>query len=137
MSAQANLPNDPTIVEYMHGNPITVNMKVTLQKASEIMADNNVGALLVVDDENQYVGLVSDKRIAREGIAKGHDPKTTLVQSVMREDPVGIDCHSLVRDAQAVMKANGVRHLVVKEGEQIIGILSLSDLIRYYTDFFE
>ena len=118
MSAQANLQNDPTIVEYMHGNPITVNMMVTLQKASEIMAENNVGALLVVDDEDPYVVFVSDKRIAREGIAKGHDPRTTLVQSVMREDPVGIDCPALVHDAQAVMKANGVRHLVVTEGEK-------------------
>jgi len=137
MDAQTNSPDQPTVTEYMHENPITVNKNVTLQKASEIMGVNNVGALLVVDDKNQYVGIVSDKRIAREGLAKGHDPATTLVQTVMRTDPISIDCHQLARDAQAVMKANGVRHLVVKDGETIIGILTLSDLIRFYTDFFD
>ncbi len=137
MSTETNPANQPTVVEYMHEKPITVNKNATLQKASEIMRENNVGALLVVDDENQYVGIVSDKRIAREGLAKGHDPATTLVQAVMRKNPISIDSHQLARDAQAVMKANGVRHLVVKEGEKIIGILTLSDLIRFYTDFFD
>ena len=137
MCAQTNSQNQPTVVEYMHENPFTVNKNATLQKTSEIMDEKNVGALLVVDDDNQYVGIVSDKRINREGIAKGHDPTTTLVQSVMRTDPISIDHHQLARDAQAVMKANGVRHLVVKDGEKIIGILTLSDLIRFYTDFFD
>lgn len=137
MCAQANSENQPTVVEYMHENPITVNKNATLQNASEIMDEHNVGALLVVDDENQYVGIVSEKRIAREGLAKGHDPATTPVQMVMRKDPISIDRHQLARDAQAVMKSNGVRHLVVKDGETIIGILTLSDLIRFYTDFFD
>lgn len=137
MCAQADSENQPTVVEYMHENPTTVNKNATLQKASEIMHEHNVGALLVVDDENQYVGIVSDKRIAREGLAKGHDPATTPVQMVMRKDPISIDRHQLARDAQAVMKSNGVRHLVVKDGETIIGILTLSDLIRFYTDFFD
>ncbi len=137
MCAQANSSDQPTVVEYMHENPITVNQNATLQKATEIMAQNNVGALLVIDDDNQYVGIISDKRIAREGLAKGLNPETAPVQSVMRADPISIDCHQLARDAQAVMKANGVRHLVVKDGDKIIGILTLSDLIRYYTDFFE
>jgi len=137
MCAQSNPASQPTVVEYMHENPFTVNRNATLQKASEIMNAHSVGALLVVDDGNNYVGIISDKRMAREALAKGLKPETTIVQSVMRSEPISIDSHQLARDAQAVMKANGVRHLVVKDGEKIVGILTLSDLIRFYTDFFD
>lgn len=129
--------NEPKVSAYMNRHPITVRKNETLQAASEIMSANNVGALLVVNDDNRYVGIVSDKRITREALAKGKDPATTEIEAVMRRDPISIDCHELARNAQAVMKANGVRHLVVKDGAEIVGILSLSDLIRFYTSFYE
>jgi len=91
MCAQAKSANPLTVVEYMHENPLTVNWNATLQKASEIMNEQNVGALLVVNDENQYVGIVSDKRITRVGIARGYNPASTLVQTIMRVDPISID----------------------------------------------
>lgn len=137
MSDQS-IPSKPsTIAEYMHENPLTVPMNATLQKAAEVMAEHGVGALLVVNDNNDYVGIVSEKRLSREGLAKGRNPETTLVQSIMRKDPISIEHHQSAREAQNIMKANGVRHLVVKDGEKIIGILGLSDLIRLYTDFFD
>ncbi len=128
--------NEPLVSAYMNRPPITAHKNLTLLAASEIMSIYNVGALLVVDDDNRYVGIVSDKRITREALAKGRDPATTQIEAVMRKDPISIDCHELARNAQAVMKANGVRYLVVKDGEEIVGILSLSDLIRFYTSFF-
>ncbi len=100
------------------------------------MAEQSVGALLVTRGKD-YVGIISEKRLAREGAAKGHNPETTQVQSIMRKDPISIEGDRSVKEAQDLMKAQGVRHLVVTESGTIAGVLSISDLIRYYTAFFE
>ena len=55
----------------------------------------------------------------------------------MRANMLLIESDQPVREAQAMMKSNGVRHLVVTEKGTIVGILSISDLIRYFTDFFD
>ena len=92
---------------------------------------------LLVTEDDAYVGIVSDKRLAREGIAKGLNPETTTVRAIMREQMLVIESDQPVREAQEMMKSHGVRHLVVTEQGTIVGIVSISDLIRYYTDFFE
>jgi len=90
-----------------------------------------------VTDGDDYVGIVSDKRLSREGVAKGLNMETTTVRAIMRSEMLLIESDQPVREAQAMMKANGVRHLVVTEAGKIVGIVTISDLIRYFTDFFE
>jgi len=126
----------PTISEYMARNVKTISVNATLKELSQSFIDQGVSALLVKDD-NEYVGIVSDKRLAREGVAKGLNMETTTVRAIMRSEMLLIESHQPVREAQAMMKANGVRHLVVTENGNIVGIVTISDLIRYFTDFFE
>jgi signal-transduction protein with cAMP-binding, CBS, and nucleotidyltransferase domain len=90
-----------------------------------------------VTDGDEYVGIVSDKRLAREGVAKGLNMETTTVRAIMRSEMLLIESNQPVREAQAMMKANGVRHHDVTENGEIVGIVTISDLIRYFTDFFE
>lgn len=126
----------PHVSEYMHRTLMKIPADASLRQAGQLMAERGVGALLAVRGED-YVGIISDKRLAREAAAKGLDPETTSVETIMRRDPISIESHRTVREAQDLMKEKGVRHLVVREGGQIVGIVSISDLIRYYTDFFE
>ena len=128
--------NPTTINEYMHRNIVTIPVEATLKEAAQKMADNQVGALLVTQN-GQYVGIISEKRLAREGAAKGLNPETSLVQSVMRSQIISIESQEPVKEAQALMKTKAVRHLVVTENGNIVGVVSISDLIRYYTDFFD
>jgi len=58
------------------------------------------------------------------------------VRAIMRANMLTIESDLPVREAQTMMKSNGVRHLVVTEKGTIVGIVSISDLIRFYTDFF-
>lgn len=125
-----------TLSDYMHRDIVTISAMASLQDAGRMMQERLVGALLVVEG-NEYVGIVSEKRLAREGTGQGRNPETTLVRDIMRPSPIGIDSSKTVKEAQDVMKSNGVRHLVVREDDKIVGILGLSDLIRYYTDFFD
>ena len=128
--------NRVTVNEYMHRNAKTIPASATLKEAGKAMVDHQISALLVVH-EGQYVGIISDKRLAREGAAQGLDPEKTLVSTIMRRDILTIRSDQPIKEAQTFMKENGVRHLVVTEQETIIGIVSISDLIRYYTDYLE
>lgn len=125
-----------TISDYMNHEVKTIAVDATLKELSQTFVAQGVSTLLVKEGDN-YVGIVSDKRLAREGIAKGLDPETTPVQTIMRANMLLIESDQPVREAQAMMKSNGVRHLVVTKKGNIIGIVSISDLIRYFTDFFD
>ena len=126
----------PTINEYMARNVKTISVDATLKELSQSFIDQGVSALIVTEGPD-YIGIVSDKRLAREGIAKGLNIETATVRSVMRSEMLMIESNRPVREAQSMMKTNGVRHLVVTEEGKIVGIVTISDLIRYFSDFFE
>ena len=137
MAEQSNAGKaKPPISEYMARNVKTISVNATLKELSQAFIDQGVSALLVTDGD-KYVGIVSDKRLTREGVAKGLNMETTTVRAIMRSEMLTIESNQPVREAQAMMKANGVRHLVVTEAGNIVGIVTISDLIRYFTDFFE
>ncbi len=136
--AQPDTPGKalPTINEYMARNVKTISVDATLKELSQSFIDQGVSALIVTEGPD-YIGIVSDKRLAREGIAKGLNIETTTVRSIMRAEMLMIESNRPVREAQSMMKTNGVRHLVVTEEGKIVGIVTISDLIRYFSDFFE
>jgi len=104
----------PTINEYMARNVKTISVDATLKELGQSFIDQGVSALIVTKGAD-YVGIVSDKRLAREGIAKGLNIETTTVRSIMRAEMLMIESNRPVREAQSMMKTNGVRHLVVTE----------------------
>lgn len=136
VEASRTTNTDPRVSDYMHRDIKTISVDATLHEVGQALAKQKISALLVTEGD-QYVGIVSDKRLAREGIAKGFNPETTTVRTIMRSKLLTIESDRPVKEAQAMMKENGVRHLVVTEHGNIVGIVSISDLIRYYTDFFE
>jgi len=122
--------------EYMHADIASIDVEATLQEASQVMTEKGVGALLIKEGQD-YIGIISETRLSREGIAKGLNVETTSVRNIMRGDLITVEFDQSVTAAREIMKTNGVRHLVVKKGNEIVGIITLSDLIRYYADFFE
>jgi predicted transcriptional regulator len=124
------------VYEYMHADIASIAVEATLKEASQAFTEKGVGALLVKEGQD-YIGIISETRLSREGIAKGLNVETTSVRSIMRADLITVEFDQSVNEAREIMKANGVRHLVVKEKDKIVGIITLSDLIRYYADFFE
>lgn len=124
------------VYEYMHADIAAIDVNTTLQEASRAFAEKGVGALLVKEGQN-YIGIISETRLSREGIAKGLNVETTSVRSIMRADLITVQFDQTVTEAREIMKTNGVRHLIVKEKDKIVGIITLSDLVRFYADFFE
>jgi predicted transcriptional regulator len=102
----------------------------SIQEAGKL-ARFSVGSLLLVRD-GAYVGLVTDTDLARIAAARGLDPVTEPVSSVMSREIASIEGHRSMEEAQTFMKSRGVRHLVVLDQGKITGIVTLSDVIRYY-----
>jgi CBS domain-containing protein len=93
------------------------------------MADNHVGALLVVDGST-LVGIVSERDYARKVILMGRSSSTTAVREIMSSPVVTIGPDRSVEDAMRAMTANRIRHLPVVRGERLEGIVSIGDLVK-------
>lgn len=112
--------------ELIAGPPIGCRPDVTLTEAAERMVAEGVGSLAVFEGE-RLIGIVTDRDIV-QSVADGTALELT-VGDVMTEDPdtVGLDLD--VNDAVDWLNATGYRHLPVKDGNQLVGIISIKDLL--------
>jgi CBS domain-containing protein len=100
----------------------------TAYEALEIMADKNVGALMVVE-EGRPVGIFSERDYARKVILKGKSSKDTTVGELMTREMVCVNGHSTVNECMALMTAKKSRHLPVVEDGRLRGIVSIGDIV--------
>ena len=94
-----------------------------------ILAEYKIGALAVMDKE-KLVGIFSERDYAREIILKGRSSKTTMISEVMSSDIISINPNNTVEEAMLKMSEKRVRHLPVMEGEKVIGMLSIGDVVK-------
>ena len=88
---------------------------------------------MLVTDRQSYVGVITDSLLAREVVAKGLDPNTTVVKTCMRTQVATIEHDRSIIDAVRMMKERATRHLAVTQDGQIIGVISVSNILRYYS----
>ncbi len=115
----------------MARNIVTVDKQSTVMQVAEIMASKNVGSVLVVDKGNgEFVGIVTERDIIRKVVAKGLDGSSYLVKGVMSSPLVAIESAKTIFEAGDLMDQKKVRHLAVTEGGEVIGVVSIRDLIN-------
>jgi CBS domain-containing protein len=97
--------------------------------ALRLMAEKNVGALLVMDGE-KLVGIFSERDYARKIILMGKSSKETSVFEIMTHTPVTIHPDETVHECMEIMTLHHIRHLPVVESESVIGMVSIGDVVR-------
>ena len=112
----------------------TISPDATLLEAARAMREAKVGALLVYE-AGQYSGLVSESDLVRKGMAEAQSAEKTLVRAVMSSPLLSIDSASSAHEASEVMAEQGIRHLAVSDEGQIVGIISIRDLLRYFKNW--
>jgi len=103
--------------------------QTTAYNALQIMAEKNVGALLVMEKE-KLVGIFSERDYARKVILKEKSSKNTSVGDLMTREVFYINADSTLEESMALMTAKRIRHLPVLKHNQLIGIVTLGDVVR-------
>jgi len=98
----------------------------TVYDAIKMMADKDVGALLVLD----AIGIVTERDYARNVFLKGRASPRTLVGEIMGRDVICVEPDKSIEECMAIMSAKRVRHLPVISGGELLGIVSISDLVK-------
>ena len=113
--------------DILSGKVFSVAPTATVAEAAETMVKGRVGSVVVVDGP-WLLGIFTERDALRVAAA-GVDPTTTGVKDWMTKDPVTIDPDTDSDDAAAIMATEGFRHLPVVEGDSVVGVVSLRDVL--------
>ncbi len=108
---------------------IAISPQETAYEALEIMADKDVGALLVIEG-GKLAGIFSERDYVRKVILKGKSSKSKTVGDLMSSPPICADPALTIRDCMALMTGNHIRHLPIVDKGAIIGIVSIGDIMK-------
>jgi signal-transduction protein with cAMP-binding, CBS, and nucleotidyltransferase domain len=125
------------IEEFMQRDLELVSETTSAVEAAARMADKRIGCLVVQGegpdgDPPPIMGLVSETDLVRKIMAADHTNATTPVGQIMSSPLQTIASHRSMLDASHVMEQQGIRHLCVADGEGIVGLISIRDLVRYF-----
>ena len=101
----------------------------TVFDALKVMADFNIGAVLVTEN-GELVGILSERDYARKGILQGHASKDTPVRALMTDRVVSVPASWSVHHCMSLMTERRIRHLPVVDEGRLVGVISIGDVVR-------
>jgi CBS domain-containing protein len=128
MSELATTIND--VLKRKSGQVWSTRPDASVYQAIEIMADKQVGALLVME-QDELVGIISERDYARKIILKGRSSKETPVVEIMTSPVITVSPRHSVGDCMRIITENRVRHLPVLESGAVTGMISIGDLVNW------
>ncbi|MCX7825436.1 MAG: CBS domain-containing protein [Verrucomicrobiae bacterium] len=108
----------------------TTTPDATVFDAIKLMAEKNVGALLVVEGV-RLAGVISERDYTRKIVLQGKGSKTTPVRDILTTPVISVTPAHTVEDCMQLMTQHRVRHLPVLEGDKVVGIVSIGDLVNW------
>lgn len=108
---------------------LSVPSSTSVLDAVKVMDKKNVGALLVID-EGKLVGIISERDIIRRLVAKVKSSRETIVKDIMTSDLYGVTPDISTEKALMLMTEKRVRHLPVFEGEHLVGVISIGNIVK-------
>lgn len=112
---------------------LTIGPAHTLREAARLMSARGVGAAVVIDDQHAGIGILTERDIL-DSVGTGEDPDTELVAQHRTVDVVFAAPDWTLQQAAETMVRSGFRHLVVVEGHEVTGLLSMRDIVRVWAE---
>lgn len=135
-SDDANSLTTSKVKTLLTGEPVMLPITTTIQNVAKIMSDENVSAAIINDpnlaDEggNSFVGIITERDLCAKVIAQGLDVDTQVVE-VMSTELISLDHNAYIFEAMLLMLRYNVHHLPILKNKQPIGLIEVSDIIRY------
>jgi len=107
----------------------SIDLDSSVYDAMRLMATKEIGALLVAKD-NKSVGIISERDYARKIILKGRASDTTLVNEIMTSPIISVEPDCSIDDCMEIMTERRIRHLPVIKGEELLGLISMGDIVK-------
>mgnify|MGYP000907423092 CR=1 FL=1 len=110
----------------------SINANATVFDALVIMKDNDIGALIVTDDKGKVVGIMSERDYARKTALAGKSSKETLVREIMTplESIHTVKPGNTIDECMVIVTGKHVRHLPVFDGTDLVGVISIGDIVK-------
>ena len=112
---------------------ITVSSAASIFDALKIMAESNIGCLIVLEGD-RYVGIFTERDYARKIVLEGRSSDTTTVNEIMISDIPKLNSNDTIELCSKIMTEKTLRYLPVFENNQLINLISQSDIIKYTID---
>jgi CBS domain-containing protein len=112
---------------------LTIGPAHTLREAARLMSARRVGAAVVIDDQHAGIGILTERDIL-DSVGTGEDPDTELVAEHRTMDVVFAAPDWTLQQAAETMVRSGFRHLVVVDGHEVTGLLSMRDIVRVWAE---
>ncbi len=116
------------ISEVMTEKPVALQANETLVNAARLMRDEDIGDVLVMNDDGTLCGILTDRDITIRATADGKDPNLVSLGDICSQDMVTLTPDSPINEAVGLMRARALRRLPVIDGERPVGIVSIGDL---------
>ena len=116
-----------TVADVMTRDPVAMDGKEPVAKAAAAMRDHGIGTVVVMKDGTPC-GVVTDRDITVKAVATGSDPSKMPLEQICSKSVVAVSPNQSVDDAVQVMKSHDVKRVLVMEGKELKGIVSLGDL---------
>jgi CBS domain-containing protein len=108
---------------------VSVSREAPVLEAIRVMAEHHIGAVLVMEG-GQLIGIASERDYARKVILQGRSSHDTPVALIMTSPVVCVGPQDTLAECMAIMTEKHIRHLPVIEGERVIGVISIGDLVK-------
>ena len=118
------------ILSLKGNNTVSVPSGTTVLEALKIMAERNIGSVVVADEKGAFSGIVTERDYSRKVILKGKSSTDTLVEEIMSTDLPQVSPHDSVEYCMELMTSNNIRYLPVFSGMELKGIISMSDVVK-------
>ena len=108
----------------------TISKDQSVRQALVLMSEKNIGAIIIVDNNDFPVGIFSERDYARKVILKGKSSKDTLLDEVMTKELITVNRDYKIDQCMEIMTEKRIRHLPVLENKKIVAIISIGDVLK-------
>lgn len=118
-----------SVINRKGGAPVTVSPGTTVVEALTIMAEKNIGSVVVMENDS-YLGIMTERDYSRKVILKGKNSTTTMVSEIMSTDLPSVRPTDSIEHCMQLMTDKNIRYMPVFDNEKLTGIISMSDVVK-------